>query len=893
MEKSGIEANAHNEQTILRDVNHSSDDTISSNLVNRYREVLFSCLVTSFGLDAILFKNDEEHGHVDTIHNVVDSYEKTGDPVFKSDSHRATYNVRGKYDSTAYHNNEAYIDKGRQWKEDRDAGILKDSYTGKKIERWEKFDRDHVVAAKTIHDDPRRALSGLDGVELANQDSNLQPTHYSINRSKNTKSADKFVDDLGSRRAENQKKADDLRIAISNGSAPEGASKKLNEIEALLSVDDKRLKEAAKISENAQSRQHNSAYYMSADFLGTTGKFALEAGCKMGVRQGLGLVLMELSVSVQDELPIILQHWKESPTWQKKLDFKHVFERVAAAFKRAWERVSNKLGHLWKEVKDGFAAGVLSEIVTTVINIFTGTAKSVMKILRSFWSAIVSSLRILIQNPDNLGPVEKITAVMRILSVSVGGIIQPIISESIDKLLAIHAPVLPRSIVEALSEFFGAAVGGIVSVSLVYAIDNSPIVAKVVEIIRKAGAFTEAVYQKISQISGVAWQYLKNGVGAIMEAADSPAVNLLAFVAFPPLGAALYLNSRFKHIDDRFDRLEQTQARIEGKIDRVDATMIAGFSAIERMIRENSVLLGCVIEGQERQMQMLSEIRKDIKEGFEHTHNTIHQAKIEGAELVAIRMLQENLNGLLSCYRDCAALLSRGVMPEARDFERVEGLALALIDKYYTAFEGQKSGAPARLPLLSGMVFALGAWQDARNTLGDGLEMCFERARFFAELSLKELHTLTDNASFWQLAEENSWLIGQYVLLRRFLILMPSSSQNHFALNVDEDFSLGALSFTQVAWNDGLQMARDLFEEAQYEQPLEILPIRTFADRDGLQQFLKLPREVDVTEISLVKIRQQLGIPENVIMGNSALELMREAPGLIAGNKLALQKVFA
>lgn len=865
---------------------------VSQNLAQRYRDVMFSSIITSCGLDLILFSNDEVNGHVDTINNIANSTRDGGKPTFKSQHHSDAYENRGSYNSAQYHSDQKYIDKGKIWNKQRDEGNLKDAYTGKTIKPGEKYDRDHVVPAKAIHDDPRRALSGLNGVELANQDSNLWPTNPSINRSKQADSSETFIAKLTQQRDTNLTKAKNLRSAIELGSAPEGAHKQLEALEQKLLFNEGLLREATSNAEKAISRRHNTAYYTSKDFIGTTSHYALAAGFKMGAKQGLGIILLELSVAMQEEFPAILRRWQKAPTWTEKLDLQAVLNEVASVLRNAWERVKNKLGYVFSQVKSGFAAGILSEIVTTVINIFTGTAKKVMKMLRSFWSAIISSLQILIHNPDNYSAEEKLAAVMRIFSVAIGAVIQPIICEVLDKLLLTHATLLPPFVREVLSGFAGAAVGGIISVTLVYAIDNSPVVSRVIEVTRKIGELTEAVYQQIAQIVGVTWEGLKSSVETITNAANSPVVNLAAFIACPPLGVAVYFNRRLNHIESSLGRMEEGQVRIESKLEGLDSTMRTGFASIEHLVHENTALLRCVADGQEHQMTMLIEIRNELRTGFGQIREVVGHATRETAELVAVQRLQENIIQLSESYRDCANALRRGESLVRRDLESIEELARSLISKLQTRFNDQKNGAPARLPLLIGMTLALGIWRDARSALGDDTNVCFERARIFTNLISTEIHALTRDVSFWQLLqEENSWLTGQYVLLRRTLLEMPSM-QRTFEIDTDDNYLLTTLPFALVGWNDGLQNARDLIEQMKAEPPLSVLVIKTFEDRQAWQKLMGLPRGMSINEVPIEQLRHRLGIPAEISLGSSALELMRQAPALIESHRNALAHEF-
>jgi len=860
-------------------LDNGGDISLFQDLSGRYRDVLFSSLVTSFGLDAILFHDDEANGHVDTIHNVAESAKGGKDPTFKSERHQATYAGRGDYDPDPYHQDTGYKDKGREWNVARAAGELRDAYTGRPINPGEKYDRDHVVAAKTIHDDPRRALSGLDGVELANQDSNLQPTHRSINRSKGQKSTEAFIAQLAHQRAENLREATDIRAALQNGTAEAGAHKRLESLEARLAVDEKRMQEATQTAERPQARQHNSAYYMSRDFLGTTSTKAASAGFRMGLRQGLGIVMLELSAAVQEELPVVMQRWSDAPDWQEKLNPTPVLEHIAAILKSAWERVRVKFDHILKEMKSGFIAGALGEITTTIINIFTGTAKNVMKMLRQFWSAIVSSLRVLVHNPDGLGEEEKLAAVMRLLSLAIGGILQPIVAEAVDKLLT---TVLPLPLLrDPLSAFAGAAVAGIVSVSLVYVIDHSPLVQNIVAVMRKFKQMSQEVYERLAEVTGVAWESLKRGVDSIAEAANSPAVNLVAFLTCPPLGVALYFNRRFNQNQAMLQRLDDGQQRQDVRLAQLGSSMQIGFASLERLVRESNLLLGCVLNGQEQQRQMLVEIRSELREGFNTVRQAIHEAKIETAELVAIRELRVTLLQLLEGYRNCAAALEHGKQPLRRDLEGVEKLASKLAARFMSSFEAQPSGAPARLPLLSGMAFALGVWRDARSLLGgDGLEACGPRAQELAGLARKELVILTRDAGLWQLAEENAWLIEQYVLLRRALNAMLSA-RDAFEDDLAVDYIPNVPAYSLLAWNDGLQSARDVFMESAAEPPLEMLPLHDNADRQDWLKLAGLPWGTVISEIPVASLRERLGIPPGVPLGLSALKLLSNGAGML------------
>ena len=278
---------------------------------------------------------------------------------------------------------------------------------------------------------------------------------------------------------------------------------------------------------------------------------------------------------------------------------------------------------------------------------------------------------------------------------------------------------------------------------------------------------------------------------------------------------------------------------------------------------------------------MLVEIRSELREGFNTVCQAIREAKIETAELVAVRELRVTLLQLLEGYRNCAAALEHGKQPLRRDLEGVEKLASKLAARFMSSFEAQPIGAPARLPLLSGMAFALGVWRDARSLLGgDGLEACGPRAKVLAGLARKELVILTCDAGLWQLAEENAWLIEQYVLLRRALNSMLSA-RGAFEDDLAVDYIPTVPAYSLLAWNDGMQPARDVFMESAAEPPLEMLPLHDNADRQDWLKLAGLPWGTVISELPVARLRERLGIPPGVPLGLSALKLLSNGAGML------------
>ncbi|MFW1378046.1 hypothetical protein ACEV7K_22785 [Vibrio parahaemolyticus] len=70
---------------------------------------------------------------------------------------------------------------------------MPDEYRNQLMSQDEKRQLDHIISSHEVHNDAGRVLAGLDGVELANQNSNFQSTHYYINNLKSDHSMDDFL----------------------------------------------------------------------------------------------------------------------------------------------------------------------------------------------------------------------------------------------------------------------------------------------------------------------------------------------------------------------------------------------------------------------------------------------------------------------------------------------------------------------------------------------------------------------------------------------------------------------------------------------------------------------------------------------------------------------------
>ncbi len=432
-------------------------------------KTVINSLVTSFGLDFLLFK-DQKGGEVDTIHNV-----RNG--VWATATEQQRYEQRGEYDSTPYHQHANYITTGQQDKTQHTAGTLHDPYRNTVMDVHEQRNLDHVISAKEIHDDAGRVLAELSGVELANQNSNLQSTHETVNKSKKQAPINEYLQKLPGliTSHETTLTKDRERLAALPRETPQQQNKareledKIRKTESkiteLKAVDPEAMRKRDAEARAPYEQQINHTYYTSSKFLHRTAGAAGMAGLAMGTRQMLGMVMAEVWFELREQLPALLDELK------RKFSFEAFVDSITKSLKGIWERVKARFSSFLMTFKDGVFAGILGSLTTTLFNIFATTQLMAIKIIREVWGQLVKAIKLMIFNPDQLSFVELCQAVTSLLSVGAATVVG---SMAYAQLL----PICSFPFGTELAAFASALVTGVVTLGLNYFLLHSGVARK-------------------------------------------------------------------------------------------------------------------------------------------------------------------------------------------------------------------------------------------------------------------------------------------------------------------------------------------------------------------------------------------------------------------------------
>lgn len=420
-------------RAISRDVVIESDRDVMGDMLREYEHVLFESIITSFGLDGLFFQ-DQHGGDVDTLHNV-DQIGKDERMVYKNKQNEDNYNNLEEYNSVTYHKDSRYIETNRKASIEKAAGKLKDAYTGKQIGRNEKSNLDHVISAKEIHYDRKRVLAGLKGEDLANSSSNLRITNEHTNKSKKADS----MEDFHKKHGDEYTKSELARMRAHDRYARKQYEQKLA-----------------------------TAYYTGSAFWYDTASAAASTGAKMGVKQAVGMLFVEIWFSIKAEF-----HNHDTDIFS---DIRATLRKIGDGIKQGFNNAKQKMPMMISKIRANIEGGLLSSLITTITNIFVTTGKNIVKVLRQVFPSLVQAFKVLFINPDGYSFGERVRAAMKMIATAASVAVGIVASEALSKLPLAQIPLVG----DVLVGFVGAFVTGILSVTFLYFLDRSETFNKIV-----------------------------------------------------------------------------------------------------------------------------------------------------------------------------------------------------------------------------------------------------------------------------------------------------------------------------------------------------------------------------------------------------------------------------
>ncbi|EOJ2288560.1 hypothetical protein [Campylobacter jejuni] len=413
-----------------------------------------------FGFAAVIL-DAKDGGNVNTTHNV-----RKG--IYASEKERQRYANRGEYDSDYYHKDSNYIKINKEQSQLKKQGKLEDYMTGKKIEANADTDLDHIVAAKTIHDDPARVLAEMDGAKLANTESNLKMTDSSLNRSKKDKSAEEFL-------AKRDERLKILEEQEKKGILTPSQQKEKEKLLKQKEIQDEKFKEQYKQNEKEINREVDKKYYTSSKPYKEALITGAQDAAKMAAYSALGVVLKDFIKAIIIELKVTFKEFGNESLKEILMRFK---DRIC----KVWEELKIK----WKDILKGSFERALqtffSNLVVFIINIFATTLKSIVQIVRAGFTSLWQAMKIITNPPKDMPNEDIYYEASKIMITGLISAVTMLGSESIknflltipgfNALLFFPIPFTEQTIGDALSLCITSACGAILSTIAIFYMDK-------------------------------------------------------------------------------------------------------------------------------------------------------------------------------------------------------------------------------------------------------------------------------------------------------------------------------------------------------------------------------------------------------------------------------------
>lgn len=419
------------------------NETVLDSLFRGYEKVIFRSIVTAFGLD--IFIKDQYGGDVDTIYSVrqvgIDpnmqykksknstAYEQRGDYSHKLVEGGGSNFQRIKHDARSHYMEDPRNNTVQDVYEDRPLGFLGKS-KGHPTDKSAELD--HVISAKSIHDDRGRVLAGLSTKELADSEQNLQWTNEHLNKSMGEAEIPDYI-----------------------ASHPE------------LDEDTKnRMMDAYNTAKASYEKRIAESFYFDfsnpncRDFYCETALAAKQRGLEMGIRQAIGFLVTELWFNIKEEIR------------QSDGTALGVIKAIGKGLEGWILDGKNNYRMLFEQFGEGVLSGVMSSLTSTFLNTFVTTSENVGRIVRQSWASVVEATSILLFDTKEKYYCDRMTSAAKVLASGASMIVGTTIQQEVATKLVPVA--IPDELKKVIATFAGSLSTGLLSVTLLVYIDNDP-----------------------------------------------------------------------------------------------------------------------------------------------------------------------------------------------------------------------------------------------------------------------------------------------------------------------------------------------------------------------------------------------------------------------------------
>lgn len=336
-------------------------------------------------------------------------------------------------------------------------------------------DTDHVVPVKQLSDRfaKNALLTEKDIANITDADYNLIEISSELNRMKGAGS----FKDLHDKKKKLQEK---------NDSGEKLTSQERKDLEKLEGISDETLENGIEAEEKASEKALEQAQDCAVENI-KNNKAAIvkKAGgqaLEQGAYQLLGTAVIETIKPIFYELSDSIQNG-----FEKGVEAKSLSEAIKRRFSRIWYYLCQVILPTLKGAVKDFFQNFSKILIEGVLGLVTGIFKNVLKILSEGFSAIISSVKILCSDSEEMSAAQKGDAIVKLLASTISTFVVFYFSETITKLIP-----------DPFDEVVVAIASGIASTLVVYLIDKIDLFSLKDE--RRSELVAEIFKERIEQI---------------------------------------------------------------------------------------------------------------------------------------------------------------------------------------------------------------------------------------------------------------------------------------------------------------------------------------------------------------------------------------------------------
>lgn len=466
-----LDANPTEIKALLAELSENFNEERFQSLLDQTQHDIIYSIATPFGLGKFVSAYDKMGGNITTIHNFEEGvtatstdakkYSEWKNSMDKFDRELYDYDIKlnkegepvknktGGYQKTQFNSTKKKEIYGKM----KNGSLVTDGYTGSilgekhndKINNTENISihLEHITSVKEIETNPKYHLFAegetteerqRDRVKSARNDNNLTLIEGRLNNSKGELDLKEWAEK-------------------SNAKDPSTTNVQYHKLNPKLVA-----------TEHKKSKDFLEKKYLTQQ-LKKQGRETVitgaQEGMKMGAQQAFGYLLMELFTNSLIEIKTAFNHGLEGESLHKDICIR--LKRIGSNTLAKWKN-SFEVGVA------GLISGFISNIVTTLINVFATTSKRLVRMIREGLFSLLKALKTLLFPPAGMTYSEAAHEAMKLLVA--GGLISIGIffEEFLEKFFLSIPFLIP--IAQILTSVIIGAITAIVTAMLVYLIDK-------------------------------------------------------------------------------------------------------------------------------------------------------------------------------------------------------------------------------------------------------------------------------------------------------------------------------------------------------------------------------------------------------------------------------------